>query len=207
MAEQTAGLPVFAAAAADLIVFIAVTVCVIRSVNRKKQEKTLKQRMGTFRYFTTDSNVLCALSCLCTLPWLIGAMFSGESCLPRPLLLFRFAGTAAVTVTFLTVMAFLGPTTGYRPLLTGHGFWMHLLCPVLAVLSLALEKSEPFSFPETLWGMLPTVVYSLVYLYEVVLKKDGWEDFYGFDRGGKWPVSIVLMYLATAGICAALNCV
>ena len=31
-----------------------------------------------------------------------------------------------------------------------------------------------------------------------------WEDFYGFNKGGKWPISLALMLLGSFLICMAL---
>ena len=60
-----------------------------------------------FRYFTVQSNVLCAVAALMMcfdafLPWAWGL---------------KYIGTVSVTVTMLAVFLFLGPNMGYRELL------------------------------------------------------------------------------------------
>ena len=48
------------------------------------------------------------------------------------------------------------------------------------------------------------IVFGTVYLIQAVAKgetKGGWTDFYGFNRGGHWRVSIVVMM--TAGFALA----
>ena len=92
-------------------------------------------------------------------------------------------GTAAVTVTMLTVFLFLGPNLGYKKLLTGRDLYMHLVTPLLAILSfLCCEKR---------------------YLYKVLCAPEGkrWEDFYGFNKGGKWPVSLAVMLTGNLAVC------
>ncbi len=41
--------------------------------------------------------------------------------------------------------------------------------------------------------------YAVLYLYKVVLAPEGkrWEDFYGFNKGGRWRLSAVLMLSGT----------
>jgi hypothetical protein len=53
-------------------------------------------------------------------------------------------------------------------------------------------------------GMLPMLLYGAVYLYKVILAPEGrrWEDFYGFNRGGMWPIAAVAMLAGTCAVCA-----
>ncbi|MBQ1403191.1 MAG: hypothetical protein IIY90_07785, partial [Oscillospiraceae bacterium] len=60
------------------------------------------------RFFTLLSNLFCAFASLSVL---LSLRYSE---LPYGIWLFKYIGTASVTVTFLTVMVFLGPTLGYK---------------------------------------------------------------------------------------------
>ena len=192
-----------AAMVLDLLVFLAVSSCVVRILYTARQGKELRKRLNTFRYFTTDSNIFCAVSCLVSALGLIS--LPEGAWLSHGLLVFRYIGTVAVTVTFLTVMFFLGPTIGYKPMLSDTSLWLHLICPVLAIVSLLLEKGSALFPADMLWGLVPVVLYGLLYLYMVVLRKgEKWEDFYGFNRNGKWPVSMALMFAGAGVICAVL---
>ena len=154
-----------------------------------------------FRYFTTLSNVLCAIASL--------AVAVCEICgtLPFWALLIKYVGTAAVTVTMLTVFLFLGPTShDWKGLLTGTPFFLHLLCPVLALVSfLVFEKTAMPAWTIAV-GSLPVPVYGAFYMRKVVYapEEKRWEDFYGFNRGGKWVLSYGLMTIAGALIALAL---
>ena len=156
-----------------------------------------------FRYFTTLSNVLCAIVSLIAF---VCALCGG---LPLPFwaLLLKYVGTAAVTVTMLTVFLFLGPTShDWKGLLTGTPFFLHLLCPVLALVSfLVFEKTAMPAWTIAI-GSLPVPVYGALYMRKVIFAPEErrWEDFYGFNRGGKWPISVGLMTLAGALIALAL---
>lgn len=154
-----------------------------------------------FRYFTTLSNLLCALAALVT------AIFALCGALPLWVVLFKYAGTAAVTVTMLTVLLFLGPVSGqWKKLLSGADFFFHLFCPLLALVSFCFFEKTPFAFGWTALAVAPVVLYGALYLYKVIVARPEkrWEDFYGFNRNGKWWISVALMLLGGFLIAAAL---
>ncbi len=144
-----------------------------------------------FRYFTTQSNVLCAAASLA----MIIALLAGK--VPQAVILLKYVGTAAVTVTLLTVFFFLAPTMegGLKMLLNGSSLFLHLVNPVLALLTHFIWEKPEGPFWIVLLGVLPVLLYGALYLYKViVLPEDkGWEDFYGFNRNGKWRISIACM--------------
>ena len=43
-----------------------------------------------------------------------------------------------------------------------------------------------------LLGVLPIIAYGILYLNKVLLEKT-WDDFYGFNKGGKWKISVAAM--------------
>ena len=49
-------------------------------------------------------------------------------------------------------------------------------------------------------------LYAVLYACKVLLAppEKAWEDFYGFNRGGKWYLSVCLMLLGTLLICLGL---
>ena len=124
-------------------------------------------RTVIFRYFTVDSNILCAVSCVFSLVQSLRGQGTGS----KAAMLFRYAGTAAVTVTMMTVLLFLGPVYGYASMFSGWNLWLHLLGPILAIVSFVwLERDG--TFPEKnhlLLSMLPVIVYGVVYLVMAVV--------------------------------------
>lgn len=163
------------------------------------------------RYFTTLSNIFSAVVSVVLLIIEIVLLAGGKGIadLPAWAVVLKYVATVSVTVTFLTVMAFLGPIYGYKSQLGGTGAWVHAAGPLLAVIAIGfLEKGYALSFWEGFLGMIPTVIYGIVYLYMVVEKGEkngGWEDFYSFNRGGKWPISFSAMMFGTAVICVLLT--
>ena len=115
----------------------------------------------------------------------------------------KVMGTAAVTVTMLTVLIFLGRIYGYKPLLSGSDLFMHLITPLLAIISLCVFERRGISFLASFIGVIPVALYAPLYLYNVVYapEEKRWEDFYGFNRDGKWPVAYALMVAGVAVIC------
>lgn len=150
-----------------------------------------------FRYFTVQSNVFCALASLLL-------------CLPEPpgwAWLLKYIGTAAVTVTMLTVFLFLGPTMGgVGQLLKGGDLFMHLLTPLAALVSFCILERRGMSFAAALTGMLPVALYGTLYLGKVVCApvESRWEDFYGFNKNGRWALSFAAMLTGCFGICMLL---
>lgn len=146
-----------------------------------------------FRFFTVLSNEVCAaaafLMCLApasTWAWTL-----------------KYIGTAAVTVTMMTVFLFLGPNLGYKKMFTGSDLYMHLITPLLAILSFSCYEKRGMMIQTSLFGVLPVLLYGVLYLYKVVYAPEHkrWDDFYGFNKNGKWPVSFAAMLAGGFAIC------
>ena len=170
----------------SIVLNLFIVVAVIGAVSAHARKNPVST---VLRYFTVLSNILCAISAAVV----VVARISGS--VPEAVLVLKYVGTSAVTVTLLTVLFFLGPTIGYKLLVTGPDFWLHIFCPVIAIVSyLACDKTNAGIWA-VLLGMLPAMAYGMLYLNKVVYEKT-WDDFYGFNRGGKWKISFVAM---TAG--------
>ncbi len=181
------------------ILIIGCTVSVTARYRRNVKEDPSKGGPLHFeRYFTTLSNQLSALASLLYLVFLAAG---GLSAIPETIRLLLHVATVAVMVTFLTVMLFLGRLYGYKAMLSGTELYMHLLGPLFAFAA-HLFFSRTGALPGiAVWlGALPTLLYGAVYLWMVVIRgkeQGGWEDFYGFNQGGRWPVSVTVMLLAS----------
>ncbi len=154
------------------------------------------RRWVVFRYFTVDSNILCAVSCGV---FLVGMLLGSGK---KAVMLLRYAGTAAVTVTMMTVLLFLGPLYGYPAMFDGWNLWLHLLCPLLSLVSFAwLERDG--TCPEKkhlIFSLLPVILYGAVYLVMTVFigqERGGWPDFYAFNMNGTWYLSYLGMLTGT----------
>lgn len=168
---------------------------------RRDGEWRLENGRKAFRFFTVLSNALCGVAALAM------AVAQLRGGVPRGVMLFKYLGTASVTVTLMTVLLFLGPSQGgYAPLFAGNGLYLHLIGPLLAIASFCFLEKDGLTLPEALLGLVPVALYGVLYCYKAVFapEKSRWEDFYGFNRGGRWPVAFAGMMIGTLAVCVAL---
>lgn len=176
-----------------------VTAVIVFLIVRKNHRQDPQRRKSPLRYFTMQSNILCAFSALlmCAFPrndtvWYL-----------------KYIGTAAVTITVLTVFLFLAPSSGKGgliQLLKGWDLYLHLLNPLIALISFCVFEKRGMSFGCALLGMIPVALYGSWYLYKIrfAAEEKRWDDFYGFNKGGKWPVYLSGMMIGTFLMCMAL---
>lgn len=188
-----------------LNVFIALlTLQLVLGFFRKDGKWEPERGKFALRFFTTQSNILVAAASLLTV-----LALSSEGTIPRWIWTLKYIGTAAVTVTMLTVFLFLAPSIGkdwVKYLLTGSDIFMHLLTPLLALVSFCVFERQGMTFCESLWGLLPVLLYGPLYLYKILFAppEKRWDDFYGFNKQGKWPVAFAAMVAGTFAICMGL---
>ena len=188
-----------------LNVFIALlTLLLVLGFFRKDGKWEPERGKFALRFFTTQSNILVAAASLLTaLP------LSSEGTIPRWIWTLKYIGTAAVTVTMLTVLFFLAPSFGkgaLKVLLSGTDLFMHLITPLLALFTFCVFERQGMTFLQSLWGMLPVLLYGPLYLYKILFAppEKRWDDFYGFNKQGKWPVAFAAMVAGTFAICMGI---
>ena len=186
----------------NLLIFTVTAFLLLRTARKDGEWMPDRVRMA-FRFFTVQSNALCAAAALAA----AAASLAGE--MPEWIRIIKYIGTSAVTVTMLTVFLFLAPSAGkdwVQVLLKGPDLFMHLLTPLAALISFGVFEKKGMTFGQSLWGMLPVVLYGPLYLYKIRFapKEKGWDDFYGFNRTGRWPVSFAAMLAGTFLICLGL---
>ena len=185
------------------ILIALITLIIVVSFFRKEGQWVPERGKFALRFFTTLSNLLCAAACLLT------ALAINAGGIPEWIWMLKYIGTAAVTVTMLTVLFFLAPSFGkgaLKVLLSGTDLFMHLITPLLALVSFCVFEKRGMTFCQSLWGMLPVVLYGPVYLYKILfaLPEKRWDDFYGFNKQGKWPIAFAMMVLGTFLICMGI---
>lgn len=185
----------------NLVIF-AITLVILILIARKDGTWAPGRLRVAFRFFTCQSNVFCAAAALLTAVAALG----GE--VPRWIWTLKYIGTVAVTITMTTVFVYLAPLVGKdwaERLLKGGDLYMHLVTPLLAILSFCLLEKRGMSFLWSLWGLLPVALYGPHYLYRISYAPEGkrWEDFYSFNKHGKWKQSFSLMFAASLLLCVA----
>ena len=178
----------------DILVVLSVFCAVFGMVFSKSNAVLVSSGLGAFKYYTVLSNVFCALTFLvCVVYFLIGKV----EILPKILYLLHLAGSSVVSVTLIVVLVYLGPSLGYGPMFSGVCFWLHLLAPVLAIISQILIKHEKsLKAVNTLWAVVPTIMYGIGYIAVNAAnwtgKSNPMTDIYGFLKWG-WGVGAVLL--------------
>ena len=187
------------------ILIVGITLYAVISISSTGLEGNMEGSGTTaFRYFTIDSNILCAITSFIMLVYDIKALKGNE--IPQYAYTLKMIGTTAVTVTFITVAVFLGPIQGYGMMLAGANLFMHLITPLLAIISFIFMEKSNQKFGVTFLSVLPVFIYGSIYLYLVVFKKV-WPDFYCFNSGmlnGLWYISYIVMILLAFGIAVVL---
>lgn len=188
-----------ASALINTVIFIITLILVIRFF-RKDGKWNPKRGQQAFRFFTCQSNVLCACAAL------LITVSQLTSTVPEWIWILKYIGTSAVSVTMMTVLLFLGPIYSYKEVLKGSDFFMHLLTPLLTLISFCAFEKRGMRFSLALIGLLPVVLYGPLYLYKVLYapEKKRWDDFYGFNKTGKWPISFAAMLLGSFLICMGI---
>ncbi|MBP5313254.1 MAG: hypothetical protein J6112_10525 [Clostridia bacterium] len=159
-----------------------------------------------FRYFTVDSNIFAGLSSLILMVCAARQLMGLEN--PGWIRVLSLAATTSVALTFMTVMLFLGPFVyGYALMFVGVSFFMHLTTPLMEIVSFVWLESvgaKRIKRRYMVLGVIPMLAYGVVYMTMVVFLKK-WPDFYAFNVGGRFWLSIILMTTLTAGIAFGLG--
>ncbi len=200
----------------DLLALIsAVTVAVCVSVGVVINLTTLYDvdfdNMGirTFCMFTVNSNIFEGIAMLMALPYTIDGLRKGHYHLPNWCVKLMFSATTAVALTFLVSLFILSPVKGFRLIFSGSRFFLHGVCPILAILTFTIFICDHFiTVKEIIWALIPVFLYAVVYFVMVVVigeERGGWNDFYGFATRVPLWVSIIVITPLTFGIAALLR--
>lgn len=159
--------------------------------------------LTSLRYFTVLSNLLMAVIALvcCFSERRVATGRAND--MPRNLHVLRFVGVNGVMLTFVVVMVFLGPTMGYLPLFLGGNFFLHLVVPILAAITLiAFRLGRAVTAKQALLGLLPMLAYAVFYCGNIVLNGVGTglasNDWYGFTQGGTVALPVVMTIMVVA---------
>lgn len=173
-----------------LNILIALTVFVVWYLIITGSGGTFLDRgFSSLKYFTILSNlfegivsiiwVIAALKCMRMTGTSSGLWFAER---------LKYVASAAVGLTFVTVMVFLGPLYGYPAMLEGGNLWLHLIIPLVAIGENIFLCDMSFTKKDNLLTMIPAALYGVVYLINNIVNGIGeWpdtNDWYGFLHWG-----------------------
>ena len=190
---------------------VAVCVCIGVTMNLTTIYDANFDHMGirTFCMFTVNSNILCGIGMMMVLPYAIDGLRTKNFHLPNWVVDLLFAGVTAVALTFLVSLFILSPVKGFELIFSGSRFFLHGLCPILAIIAFCyFMPNHVITRHEFVFALIPVFLYSVVYYVMVVIigpSRGGWDDFYGFvTRIPAW-ISLVLIMPITLGIAFVLR--
>ena len=196
-----------------LISAAAVVICVCAGVTMNLttiyDENFDHMGIRTFCMFTVNSNILEAVALALVLPYTVDGLRKNNYHLPNWIVVLNLIGATGVTLTFLVSLFLLAPVKGFVLIFTGSRFFLHGVCPSLAIIAFCFFISDHRITRKEAWlALIPTIIYGIVYFIMVVVigeQNGGWNDFYGFAT--RLPVWIPLLAIGPIiyGITALLR--
>lgn len=163
--------------------------------------------LSVFKYFTFQSNLFMGFVSIIYAYYQFLVIKGKRDKIPHVLTVFNHVGVTAVTLTFLIVIAFLGPLYSYALMYTNANLFFHLLVPLTAMINFVVfTGNEKRHFLHTLYTIIPCVLYGIVY-FTVVVATNGYGDlkidFYGFGKDG--PLIGAVNFLIVISISYAIG--
>ena len=190
------------------VVVICVCVGVTMNLTTIADENFDHMGLRTFCMFTVNSNILCAAAMAMVIPYTLDGLRTHNYHMPRWIVDLVYMGVTAVALTFLVSLFILSPAKGFVLIFTGSRFFLHGVCPILAIVAFCFFMSEKrLTIRDSLLALIPVLIYAIVYYVMVAVlgeEKGGWNDFYGFlTRLPMWiPMTAImpLTFLIATGI-------
>ena len=135
-----------------------------------------------FKYFTTNSNTLSAIGAAFLIPYAVEGIRVKRFSFPKWVGMIQYSGASCTTLTMMFAFLFILPTQGMAYTFGGTNFWLHLICPVMAiVLFLSVESDFRFTFYDSIVCLAPFFIYAGIYMLFVEMvgrEYGGWQDLY-----------------------------
>jgi len=186
-----------------IIVILTITAAIIMFTGFKFMEGDLlleSTNIGMLRFFTVDSNIFMAIVSLLFAIKEARIIKGKDNEISTKMYILKLMSTMGVMLTFLTVMLYLGPIAkgGIPVLLKNSNLFFHLIIPILSLITFTIfEKTNKLEFKYTIYGVVPTLIYGIYYLINVLVHIENGSvspiyDWYWFVQGGLWQIGIVI---------------
>ena len=160
---------------------------------------TLMQNgLNSMKYFTVLSNLLEGFA---SVVWLVSshkngkASSNGNGKASSQAELLKYIAAAAVGLTCVVVLTFLGPLYGYPAMFAGGSLFMHLLTPLIAIAEIIFLSDVTYTRKDNRLVVLSPLIYGVFYLGNNIINGIGeWpdtNDWYLFLTWG-YPVGIFI---------------
>ena len=151
-------------------------------------------KLKGLRYFTVQSNIFMGICAFISLIYLI---FKKDK-YPTWVVILKLISTTCLTLTFLTVLAYLAPLMGINMVFLGANLYMHLFIPVISIfIFIFIEPKVDLKFKWNLFSVIPSGTYGIIYIICVSAFNDfgnvnGW-DWYAFGTLGV-GIGLVMLF-------------
>ena len=200
-----------------IIVVFTIIACIIMFTGFKFMEGDLileTTKIGMFKFFTVDSNIFMGLVAFIFSIQEIKLLKGKISEISLKTYILKLMGTVSVALTFFTVFCYLGQIVegGVFRLLKNSNLFLHLIIPVLSIVNFCIfEKTDRLKFKFTFLGILPTILYAIFYLTNILIHLENGRvstkyDWYWFMQGGIWqmfivpPFMLLVTYIISVGL-------
>lgn len=171
-------------------------------------------KIGMFKFFTVESNILIGIVALIFAIKEIELINGKIDDISTKMYILKLIATTAVGLTFVVVFGYLGPISknGIPSMLMNSNLFFHLIIPVTSMINfIFFEKTNKIKFKYTFYGLMPTVLYGIFYVSNVLIHVEDGQvskiyDWYWFVQNGLWTAVIVapMILLITYIICLVL---
>lgn len=167
----------------NLFIFLNVTIILI---NKPK----------SFDTYTVLSNIFLALICLITSVNII-LKFKKETPILTWVAIVEHSSVITILITYLTVIFYLDPIWKGIDFSNTRMLFFHHINPIVILLTyLLLENKPKFSFKFFFVGMIPIIIYGIIYFVNI-LALHNWRDFYSLlVDGSPVPALITFIFLS-----------
>ena len=174
---------------------IACTVAYVWISEARLSGWMMRDRFGlsSLRTFTTLSNLFQGLVSALYAAFAVRGVIRKRNGMPRAVLVAKYAAAVSVTLTFLTVLLYIGPSRHDMAdaLFYGNNRYFHFLVPLLAAADQAVfERAGVLRWKDSLIAAAPTVVYGIYYWANIAVhgvgngpRNNDWYGFLSFGYG------------------------
>ncbi len=179
-----------------IIVLMVIFACIVMFTGIKfMYGKDLALNLSSiemFKFFTVDSNILMGIAALIFSFEQIKLLKNKTKAIDSKFYKLYFMGVSAVSLTFFITFAYLGSIAEYglKSLLMNSNLFFHLIIPVVSIINFIIfERTNKLTFKSTIYGIIPTLIYGIYYLTNVLMHVENGKvspkyDFYFFVQGG-----------------------
>lgn len=173
-----------------VIVFLAVTGIILMITSQPEEGALQSSGLENFKFYTVLTNVFCGIIALVQLIFILLKKDTDK------IRVLKLAAVVGVAITFAVVAFMFGPLYGYPQFYKRGNLFFHLLEPLAAIAEFILIRRGKMPFRYTVFAAIPTLLYGIGYLLNILINGIGgpWpytNDFYAFLSWG-WPVGIAI---------------